>query len=162
MIAQAGPSIRSKMMLTALGLTFVFLVIRPYLTAHMCVATAAYFLMIFAYGLRKVDMRLHGMAMTLAILTDLTLVLTLQFQRDAIQTAVAMTLSWPQQLHVLTSTLATILYLPALVLGLIMASQPHLRERLTGRHRRVALAAFIFRSLGFALMFTMLGRHGLN
>jgi hypothetical protein len=129
-----------------------------HLTPHMWVATASY-AVLWAGLLLKRRRKPHAALMTLAILTDLGVVLNLQFERGAIQTAVAFTLSPLQQLHVLASFTATLLYIPVLALGasLYFAAKVNPTQRLW--HVRIALTAFVCRSLGFLLMFSMLGYH---
>lgn len=120
-------------------------------TPYMALATVAYLTMIWALFFTE-DRKRHGILMTSAVALDLAIVLTLQFKREAIQTAVSLTLTPLQQAHILFSLLATLLYVPLLILGM---------RRLKGisggiLHRRMGMTAFLLRTAGFVLMFSML------
>lgn len=126
-------------------------------TPYMGVATAAYFLMLGGVALRQ-DRHVHVPLMVAAITTDLGLVLALELQRDAVATALQFNLGLLPQLHIGCSLLATLLYIPTVVLG-------------AGRwfgygggqwrraHMSVGIAAFVARTLGFVFMFSMLLKH---
>lgn len=125
-----------------------------YSTPYMGVAT-------FAYGLLNIGLihirqpRVHVPYMNGGIILDLSLVLVLEFQRNAIDTALSFTLSPLQQAHIALSSVATLLYIPILFLGWKL----HFRKlSAEGRlwHRRLGLAGYIFRTLGFLLMFSLL------
>ncbi len=120
------------------------------------VATAAYLTLLAGYSVRRSARTAHVALSCAAILTDIALVLTLQIQRNAVQTALAFKLSPLQQLHILFSTLALVLYFPTLYLGfrLYLGRAAGARSRLL--HVRVATTALVFRSLGFAFMFSLL------
>jgi hypothetical protein len=123
-------------------------------TPYMGVAT-------FAYGLLNIGLihirkpQIHVPYMNAGILLDLSLVLLLEFQRDAINTALSFSLSPLQQAHIGASSMATILYVPILLLGWRLHFGKLGAE---GRlwHRRLGIAGYIFRSLGFLLMFSLL------
>ena len=100
----------------------------------------------------------HVTLMSLGIAGDLGLVLLLEFQRDAINTAVSFSLSPLQQAHIGVSTIATVLYIPTLYFG-ILRSRGALDGRGRARHLTFGLLAFLFRTLGFIFMFSLLGRH---
>jgi len=85
------------------------------------------------------------------------IVLTLEMQRHAINTALAFSLSPMQQAHIAMSSVATGLYFPVLFLGWKALLRPISRKQLQ-LHRRLALTAYTFRTLGFLLMFALLGR----
>lgn len=122
-------------------------------TPYMLLATLSYFLLAAGLALRKVR-RLHAAFMLTAITADLLIVLILQIQRNAIQTAVSFSLTPLQQFHVGFSVVATFLYFPVLFLGIFLLKKPH--EALRLLHIRLALTAFTFRTLGFITMFTLL------
>lgn len=137
----------------------VLLTIGPRITVPMQVATLTYFALLAGYTLRRDSIKAHALLMTAGIMTDLGLVLVLAVQRHAISTAISLTLTPLQQAHVLCSTVATLLYLPALVFGAAAARRRGPRGSGGGRlHARVAGAALFFRTLGFLSMFSMLGR----
>jgi hypothetical protein len=87
----------------------------------------------------------------------LGIVLTLEYQRQAIDTALAFSMSPLQQAHIAASSVATALYIPVLWLGwhLLKGTPTAARRRW---HRRLAIPAFIFRTIGFILMFALLGK----
>jgi len=124
-------------------------------TPYMVVASFAYFCMVFGLY-HRLQRNLHVALMSLAIITDLALVLTLQIQRDAIQTAFSMTLSPLQQAHIAMSSAATVLYFPVFYLG--AGRRLGKLKGLASRkwHIRLGIAAFVFRTLGFILMFSLL------
>lgn len=137
-------------------LTGVLLIVLGQLvTPYMLLATLSYTLMFWGVIFRKLR-AVHVGLMVSAIFIDLTLVLVLQFQREAIQTAVSLSLDVWQQLHVGASTLATALYIPVLILGskLLFAEKRSLKLR--AWHIKLGWSAFIFRTLGFILMFSLL------
>ena len=152
-----------------LGITatlVALLILNHFITPYMSLAAIAYTLLVAGLIFRK-NRKIHPILMSAGIALDLTIVLTLQLQRDAIQTALKFSLSPLQQLHIGCSSVATALYIPVVVLGVLLLksaqlsskSQPDLKmKRQVWRfwHLRLAVTAFIFRSLGFLLMFSML------
>lgn len=125
-------------------------------TVPMGIATVAYGL-ILTGALWKGKRSIHGMLTGTGILFDLLLVVYLQSTRDAISVATSFELNPLQQSHVAASIVAVLLYVPAVGLGLKRYSQPHAANTGTG-HKRMGKAAFMFRSAGFLLMFSLLGR----
>lgn len=123
-------------------------------TIYMGIASFAFFLMVYGFNNRKNHL-LHAKLMVSTIVLDLTLVLVLQIQRHAVQTAVSFTLSPLQQIHILVSTIAVILYFPMIYLGrknlMGIANQSERKW-----HRRLGYITFIFRTLGFITMFSQL------
>ena len=71
------------------------------------------------------------------------------------QTAMSFTLLPLQQAHVAVSTLALLFYFPVMLIGMQLYSDPE-NLKLRALHKRVALTALCLRTLGFALMFSML------
>ena len=125
-------------------------------TPYMGLATFSYFLMVAGIVCRRGSRHAHRAFMLSAVTIDLSLVLALEWQRGATATAAAFTLSPWQTAHVAASTLAVILYVPLLWAGfrLWQAEGPSLRRR----HRILGITAFVLRTLGFLLMFGLLGR----
>ena len=126
-----------------------------YITPYMMIATVAYLSLLTGLLLRS-RRKPHACLMITGIVLDVLLVLVLELQRDAIATAVGFTLSPLQQMHILTSSIALLLYFPVLFLGV-----KRLRGNFRGPksrvwHIRLGLSAFVFRSLGFILMFSLL------
>jgi hypothetical protein len=145
----------SVALLPPLALAILFQFVTPY----MSVAGFAYALMITGVLVRKRHRALHALLMGTAIGLDLMVVLLLEIQRNAVATAASFTLSPLQQAHIAASSIATLLYFPVLTLGLIRLKNPSAAEALRGWHMKLGILAFIFRSLGFLLMFSMLNRH---
>jgi len=100
----------------------------------------------------------HVLFMNAGIALDLVIVLTLEIQRHAVETAISFTLSPLQQAHIASSSVATALYIPILILGW---KRYRGSSRLSIRtwHQRLGMTAFVFRALGFILMFALIGRH---
>ena len=108
------------------------------------------------FAIRLNEKNWHLLFMISAIFIDVSLVLALEIQRGAIETATSLTLSPLQMGHVVASTVATVLYLPTFMLGYIRWKQPKPGTNYVKWHRRFGVAAFLFRTLGFILMFTLL------
>lgn len=124
---------------------------RPFMVA----ATLAYWCIVLGISARKSDRRRHLSLMSVGIALDIGIVLTLEVQRHAIDTAVQMSLNPLQQAHILFSSFAVLMYMPLVALGVL-----HFFGRaitVSSRwHRRLGTAAFAFRTAGFILMFTLL------
>ena len=119
----------------------------------MWIATAAWACLVCGYLKRK-DRTTHVALMRTGIFLDIALVLYLQVTRGAIQTALGFSLELLKQLHIGASTVALVLYFPVLYLGYLLVQNkgtPRTREL----HIKIATTAFIFRTLGFILMFSM-------
>jgi hypothetical protein len=127
-------------------------------TPFMGLATISYAAMVAGY-LQRFNKTAHMRLMLFAIFLDLSLVLTLEAQRGAIDTALSMKLGILQQAHILASSIATVLYFPVLYMGfrLWKKSNPELKVW----HTRIGKSAFFFRTLGFLLMFTLLGHENI-
>ena len=130
----------------------------PFTTAAMKVATVNFFILLAGFSQRKKSIRNHATLMSLGVASDLTLVGVLQFQRNAVQTALEFKLSALNQGHILFSTLATTLYVPTIILGiqLIRRSRAHSGTTL---HGKIGALALFCRCVGFFLMFSMLGKN---
>lgn len=144
----------------ALFLAGVSLLVGYLATPYMGWATLSYFLILRGFLLRKTNQQLHSKLMKYGMLMDLLLVLVLELTRSATKTAIAMELLPIQQVHILFSTLAVIGYFPLFILG-----QKHLKGAGSVQtrvwHKRIGILTFVFRSLGFFLMFSMLLSHRL-
>jgi hypothetical protein len=129
-------------------------------TAYMRVASLAYLTMVAGFVLRRAYPKVHIRLMSAAMCLDLLVVLVLEIQRDAVHTALSFTLNPLQQAHIAASSTATILYIPVILLG-VRKFSPKLEIVASARkwHKYLGIAAFVFRSLGFVLMFSMLMRH---
>ena len=150
------PRMASTVATARSGILLVCLVVGYLGTPHMAFATCSYGLLILGLLLRQ-HPKAHATLMSLGIVGDLGLVLLLEVQRGAINTAVSFTLSPLQQAHIGMSTLATVLYFPTLYLGIQRLRG--LGDRTTrSRHLTFGLLALVFRTLGFIFMFSLLGR----
>ncbi len=120
----------------------------------MGIASLAYLLMCIGLHLRK-KRAVHIFFMNCAIFLDIALVLTLEIQRDAIDTAFSFTLLPLQQAHIVMSSIATLLYIPVLYLGW-RGYLKKLTSKQRSWHLRLGISAYFFRTMGFILMFTLI------
>lgn len=123
-------------------------------TPYMLIASFAYGCMVLGI-LNRRNGKLHAKLMATAIGLDLILVLFLEATRGAIAEAVAMDMTILQQLHILFSTLAVVLYFPLIYIGLKNLKHQSSPDQKIW-HRRLGFTAFALRSLGFLLMFSLL------
>ncbi len=107
----------------------------------------------------KTDRERHSRYMLAAITIDLMLVVILQIQRQAIQTMLKFSLTGLQQAHVGVSFAATVLYIPVLYLGIRLWKHPELASKLRTPHVYIAITAFVLRTSGFLLMFSLLKKY---
>ena len=133
----------------------ISVIIARFTTPYMGIASLAYLLMLTGVSLRKQKIK-HVRLMSLAIGIDLALVLILQIKRAAIQEAFTMPMSTLQHLHIAASSLATALYFPVMGIGYALFKNRGKFLGLRTAHLRLGLAAFICRTVGFLLMFSML------
>ena len=147
--SQTALAFGSLLSVCALGL------LARYVTVEMLWASLAFLLLLWGAWLRKQRLP-HIILMNLGIALDTLLVLKLQINRDAVQTAMEFSLGPWEQLHIGASTVALVLYLPVLLLGW----QRHLGyARGAGSRRwhiRLGVSALLFRTIGFFMMFSML------
>ena len=142
-------------------LTRVALVVLPtvallsqWMTPYMSVASLAYFLMISGLYYKRHRL-VHARLMSTSMFLDILLVLVLEFQRAAVQTVIAHRLNTWQMTHVGFSLLAVLLYLPVGYMGW-QRFQRRASEKQEIWHFRLGITAFVFRTLGYAFMFSML------
>lgn len=121
-------------------------------TPYMTIATVAYLIML-AGVLRHSQKEIHIPLMSFAVVIDLSLVLFLEFDRSAIASAIGGKLNFWQKGHILFSTLAVALYIPTMILGTKALTQ---KGRRLQNHKYLGKIAFVFRTLGFILMFSLL------
>jgi len=141
---------------TWLVASFVFAaIVATFLTVPMGVASFAWLILTGGIFL-DLNRLAHARWMLAGVLLDIALVLVLQFQRGAVQTAVARTLSEVQQLHIVASLGAVLLYLPAIALGRKIFRNSQTPEGKRDLHRNVGRVAYLLRTLGYFLMFSML------
>ena len=123
------------------------------MTINMWIAALAWVLMVCGVLSRK-TMRRHMNFMRAALLLDISLVLYLQFTREAIQTAASFKLSFFEQTHIGFSTCALLLYFPMMFLGYKL-SKDVTNKKIRNIHRKLGFTTFTFRTLGFIFMFSM-------
>lgn len=125
-------------------------------TPYMAAATFAYLLILAGFSSRKTSPIWHSRFMGVGIFLDFTLVLLLEFQRSAVATAVGDEMNVFQQAHVVFSVIAVICYIPLILLGIRLLGK---RDFLTyPLHKWIGICAFIARSAGFILMFSLIDR----
>lgn len=129
-------------------------------TIFMAAATVAYGLLVLGLVFRF-NRRVHPVLMLCGMIIDISIVLILEVQRNAIDTALSFTLSLMQQAHIGSSTIALLLYFPTIAMGWKLWKQGP-RPGLRKWHIRVAIASFCFRTLGFLLMLSFLGHQSTN
>lgn len=119
----------------------------------MCIATFAWFLIFFGYTRRK-NLFQHIPLVVSGIFCDIALVLYLQLTREAVQEALQFDRSIFEQTHIWCSTIALLLYFPVMYYGYSLRNNLDNAE-LRVKHRKLALTALTFRTLGFIFMFSM-------
>ena len=124
------------------------------MTTNMYIATLAWISLILGY-LSRHDRKKHVPCMLTGIALDVGLVVYLQVKRSAVHTALAFDLGILPQLHIFSSTLALLLYFPVLYLGLRLVRDVGGKSAHKW-HRRFAIPALIFRTVGFLLMFSLI------
>jgi len=131
-------------------------VVQQNTTPYMAAATGSFLMLTYGLIVRKQNIKLHSFLMLSAILLDIALVLILEVQRGAVETAVKVHITPGQYLHIGFSLLATLLYIPTLILGIFLMRGVGAREKILAWHKPIAIAAYSLRTLGFITMFTML------
>ena len=130
----------------------ILISIYQFATGFMAFAALTYFILLFGLIIKK-NKYLHVRLMSTAIIFDLSLVLLLELQRHAIETTLQNELSNLQRAHIYCSTLAVLCYIPTLILGLrLYKNKPSSRKW----HLRFGGFAFLFRTIGFIMMFSLI------
>lgn len=112
------------------------------------------FLFLVAGVIARKNRRIHPILMATGIAIDFGLVIFLQLRHDVVESAMTETYTLWQSGHIIASTLAVILYVAVVPLGVLLVLRrggPLVRVW----HIRIALTAFAFRAAGFLLMFTV-------
>jgi len=123
------------------------------MTLNMYVATIAWLCLLIGFLAWK-HRRTHLIFVLAGISIDIGLVLYLQVTRSAIQTALSFGLDPLQQVHIGVSTLALVLYFPALYYAIRLLRNQKGDEVFTA-YKRVIIPAFVLRCFGFLFMFSM-------
>lgn len=138
-----------------IGAIAVSIIVGFFTTIYMGLATLSFAILIVGLVFKKDKVR-HVILMNAGIGLDLTLVLVLEFQRSAINTAAGFTLTAWQQAHILCSTLAVVFYIPTLILGWQRYRNPSMHPAKREWHIRLGITAFVLRAIGYVLMFSLL------
>lgn len=121
------------------------------MTLYKYVAAAAWLILTLGLLNRQVRKR-HIKLMLTGIALDVIVVLLLELNRSAIDTALTGTLDIFHKLHIGSSSVALLLYVPVLILGIKLSKG---EEQFRVWHKRVAVSAYVFRTIGFVMMFTV-------
>ena len=154
-VKNESKTIKTVLLLLALGLAS-YLVIHT-TTIYMGVATLAYLLMVCGLMKRK-EPEVHRVFMGAAMFIDVSLVLILELQRSAVNTAVTEAMNGMQYTHIVASTAAVVLYFPLIYLGISNYRNKNSKLSRRKAHKRLGITAFIFRTIGFLTMFSLIGR----
>ncbi len=144
-------SVLDKALIGSLGLVTTTAVILP-MSFYMHLASLSLCLLSFGVLLRK-NTRTHLGLMLSGVVLDLSLVLTLESNRGAIDTVASMELSALQMTHVGLALLAVLTYLPTLILGFLNLKK---RSHQLNIHRLLGKLAFTLRFLSWIFMLSFL------
>lgn len=157
--SREGVALKSAVL--AAGVLALWTLLGDRIDVYMRMATVTYALMVLGYSYRRTFVPLHAALMSAAVVADLVLLLAVEMKRGAIKTAVGLTLDFWQQAHVVSSSMAVLLYVPTIALGVSAyrsRSRGLPRRGTPGIHKRLGTAVMVFKTLGFVLMFTMVSR----
>ena len=124
------------------------------MTNYMYIATLSWVFLAAAYALRN-RRWLHVPLAVSGITVDVMLVTYLQLDRNAMQTAMSFNLDLLNQIHIINSSIALLLYCPVCYLGAMLVLN-RASERQRAWHLRLASAALLFRTLGFLFMLSLI------
>jgi hypothetical protein len=125
---------------------------------YLWFATFAFILLLLGFSVRHSRRDLHVGLMCGGMGLDLIIVILLEFGRDAVATAIGPGLTPFQQLHVASSTLAVLFYLPVFGLGMARWRNPDSSPALKRWHKRLGYCALACRTVGFLFMFSIVGK----
>ena len=115
---------------------------------YTALATVGFVLLLAGWAQRRRRER-HVPLVVAGIAVDLALVLILEFSRDVIGLTLSETWTPVELAHIGFSILATVLYLPTIVLGVLLLRG---REGVRKAHAAIATAALGCRAIGFVCM----------
>ncbi len=124
------------------------------LTPYIAVSIFAYLCLVLGLVFRQTK-KIHVILMSIGIFLDFSIVLILEFTRQAIDTTFSMTLNSFQQLHIFFSSITILLYFPVFIIGLNLYRGSS-SQKLKNYHKVIGIIAFTFRTLGFFFMFSMI------
>lgn len=113
-------------------------------------ATLAFVLLVAGWTQRKNRAR-HVPLVLAGIALDLALVVWLELSRGVVEKTITEQFSVLRWVHIWSSTLAVVAYLPTLWLGFRLIKAPG-DAVLRSRHAAVAITALILRAIGFVCM----------
>ena len=119
---------------------------------YKVIACINFLLLCLGLVLRK-KKNFHVPLMLSAILSDLSLVVLLEVQRQAIDTALSFSSNLLQKTHIISSTLAVVFYIPTVIYGVLRLKTKPPCQKINKRHKNLGLIAFTFRTIGFIFMF---------
>lgn len=122
----------------------------------MIIASVSWILLSLGLILRS-NRKIHVSCMLSGIVLDLGIVAYIQVTKNAVNNVLHNSIDLLPLLHIGTSTIAVILYFPVLYLGFSLLKGPR-NITTVNAHKKVALTAFFFRTLGFILMFSMIDK----
>ncbi len=117
------------------------------------IATLAFVLIFVGAGLCR-RRWVHVPLVSLGIVIDLTMVVILEFQRDVIGQVIGETFHWMSLVHIGSSSLAVLAYLPTIWFGVAIL-RGGATKATWKRHKSVAIVALVLRTIGFAFMWTL-------
>ena len=123
------------------------------MTFRLWIAPAAWLCPVAGFLLRK-RRKFHISLMLTGIMSDICLVLYLEFAKGAVEKALQFSLTPFHMSHIGFSTGALILYFPLLYLGFLLVRGKGNAATVI-KHKRVAILALVLRSVGFIFMFSM-------
>ncbi len=117
------------------------------------IATVGWALLVLGWIFRRQRTRHLGFVLP-GMAVDLGLVVYLEMSRSVIELTAEKTYNAVQWTHIGTSTVATVLYIPTIILG------ARLMSGATGAgirtwHKRCAVSALVLRTIGFAFMWAV-------
>lgn len=117
-------------------------------------AVIAYILLACGLCVRK-NRNLHAILMTAGVSLDFLIVISLQIAKHVMNTVSHQHLSSILVGHVLTSSIAIVLYIPSLLLGYQIFRHPETSVEFKPGYLKMIYTAFAFRTVGLILMFMM-------
>ncbi len=122
------------------------------MSLYQILATLSYIVLFSGILLRK-NRKVHPPFMLVGVISDIVLVLILEFSRGAIETAFSGSVTLFQGVHIVTSSLAVLFYLPTVYYGFLRL-KPKPSQKVKKRHKLLGVTAFTFRTIGFIFMFS--------
>ena len=137
------------------AIAMIFAFMANEFTVYVAIATVAYLLMILGLA-NRTQRLLHQRFMGATMALDVMVVTVLEVNRNAVETVLDGKLKVLQIGHIAASSVAVGLY--GVVIALALARRRgRVGEWARVWHIRVGIAAFAWRSIGFVLMFSVIG-----